>query len=55
MAQDKERLIPFSEETFNQVMAEKEKSRRHFKHEAAILIEEALAARAENKAAASNG
>ncbi len=50
MANDKERLIPFTEETFDKVKDEAAKSRRHFKFEAAVLIEEALQARAEMEA-----
>lgn len=42
-----ERAVPFTPKVFNQVRAAAETARRSFKNEAAILIEEALAARAD--------
>jgi len=49
---DKIRNVTFSAETFDMVSSEAIKSRRTFKHEAAVLIDEALAARAAKDARA---
>ncbi len=50
MADDKERLVPFTEETFKRLRRQAALSRRAFKQEAAVLIEEALDAREHEQA-----